>query len=108
MADKDIGSLVVIEDGKRVGMSIERHYARNVLLKYRHSPTTMIRDVMSTHIICASPERTIEECMAIMSERRIRHLPILDSDNLISIISIGDLIKSRIAVQEFIIEQLAH
>lgn len=98
----------MIEDGKPVGMSIERHFARNVLLKYRHSSTTMIRDVMSTHIICASSEWTIEECMAIMSARRIRHLLILDSDNLISIVSIGDLIKSGIAVQEFIIEQLAH
>ena len=108
MADKDVGSLVVIEDGKPVGIFTERHYARNVFLKGKHSPTTLIREVMSTRIVCVSPEQTIEECMAVMTDKRIRHLPILDHGELVGIVSIGDLVKSRLADQEFIIEQLAH
>ncbi len=108
MAAKDVGSLVVIEDGKPVGIFTERHYARKVFLKGRPSPTTAIREIMSTHIVCASPEQTIEECMAVMTDKRIRHLPVLDHGKLIGIVSIGDLVKSRIADQEFIIEQLAH
>ncbi|NCF26575.1 MAG: CBS domain-containing protein [Gammaproteobacteria bacterium] len=108
MAAKDVGSLVVIEDGKPVGIFTERHYARKVFLKGRHSPTTAIREIMSTHIVCVSPEQTIEECMAVMTDKRIRHLPVLDHGELVGIVSIGDLVKSRLADQEFIIEQLAH
>lgn len=108
MAAKDVGSLVVIEDGKPVGIFTERHYVRKVFLKGRHSPTTAIREVMSTHIVCVSPEQTIEECMAVMTDKRIRHLPVLDHGELVGIVSIGDLVKSRLADQEFIIEQLAH
>ena len=108
MAAKDVGSLVVIEDGKPVGIFTERHYARKVFLKGRHSPTTAIREIMGTHIICVSPEQTIEECMAVMTDKRIRHLPVLDHGELVGIVSIGDLVKSRLADQEFIIEQLAH
>ena len=108
MAAKDVGSLVVIEDGKPVGIFTERHYARKVFLKGRHSPTTAIREIMGTHIICVSPEQTIEECMAVMTDKRIRHLPVLDHGKLAGIVSIGDLVKSRLADQEFIIEQLVH
>ena len=108
MAAKDVGSLVVIEDGKPVGIFTERHYVRKVFLKGRHSPTTAIREIMSTHIVCVSPEQTIEECMAVMTDKRIRHLPVLDHGELVGIVSIGDLVKSRLADQEFIIEQLAH
>lgn len=108
MAAKDVGSLVVIEDGKPVGIFTERHYSRKVFLKGRHSPTTAIREIMSTHIVCVSPEQTIEECMAVMTDKRIRHLPVLDHGELVGIVSIGDLVKSRLADQEFIIEQLAH
>ena len=108
MAAKDVGSLVVIEDGKPVGIFTERHYARKVFLKGRHSPTTAIREIMSPHIVCVSPEKTIEECMAVMTDKRIRHLPVLDHGELVGIVSIGDLVKSRLADQEFIIEQLAH
>lgn len=108
MAAKDVGSLIVIEDGKPVGIFTERHYARKVFLKGRHSPTTAIREIISTHIVCVSPEQTIEECMAVMTDKRIRHLPVLDHGELVGIVSIGDLVKSRLADQEFIIEQLAH
>jgi len=106
MADHDVGSLVVIEDGKPVGIFTERHYAREVFLKGRHSPTTPIRGIMSTRVIYALPNQTIEECMAVMTDKRIRHLPILAHGKLIGIVSIGDLVKSRIADQEFTIEQL--
>jgi len=108
MADQDVGSLVVIENGNPTGIFTERHYAREVFLKGKHSPTTPIRDVMSTRIICASPEQTIEECMAVMSDKRLRHLPVVDDGGLVGIVSIGDLVKSVITDQEFVIEQLTH
>lgn len=108
MSDKDVGSLVVVQGGKPVGIFTERHYARKVFLKGRHSPTTLIREIMSTRIVCASPEQTIAECMAVMTDKRIRHLPILDHGKLVGIVSIGDLVKSKIADQEFTIEQLVH
>jgi CBS domain-containing protein len=103
-----VGALVVIEDRKPVGIFTERHYARNVFLKGRRSPTTSIRDIMNTRIVCATPEQTIEECMAVMTDKRIRHLPVLDHGKLVGIVSIGDLVKSKIADQEFTIEQLVH
>ena len=106
MADQDVGSLVVIQDGKPVGIFTERHYAREVFLKGRHSPTTPIREVMTTRVICASPDQTIAECMAVMTDKRIRHLPILEEGELVGIVSIGDLVESRIADGEFVIEQL--
>jgi CBS domain-containing protein len=106
MADHDIGSLVVTEDGEPVGIFTERHYAREVFLKGRHSPTTPIRDIMNTRVICASLEQTIEEGMAVMVDKRIRHLPVIDKGKLVGIVSIGDLVKSRIADQEVMIEQL--
>jgi CBS domain-containing protein len=108
MADQDIGSLVVIEDGKLAGIFTERHYAREVFLKGRHSSTTPIREVMSTRVICASPEQTIGECMAVMTDKHIRHLPVVDDGELVGIVSIGDLVKRTITDQEFVIEQLIH
>ena len=106
MADQDVGSLVVIEDGELAGIFTERHYSREVFLKGRQSPTTPIREVMSTRVTCASPKQTIEECMAAMTDKRIRHLPVVDDGELVGIVSIGDLVKSTIADQEFVIEQL--
>lgn len=106
MANNDIGSLVVVEDDKPVGIFTERHYARDVLLEGRHSPTTPIREVMQKRIAYAVPNQSIDECLAVMTDKRIRHLPVLDQGNLVGIISIGDLVKHRIADQEFTIEQL--
>lgn len=108
MADKNVGALVVLEDDKIVGIFTERHYARNVILEGRSSPKTPVRDIMRTRVIYARPEQTIDECMAVMSERRVRHLPIMEDVRLIGIVSIGDLVKSKIAEQQFIIEQLEH
>jgi CBS domain-containing protein len=82
MADKDVGALVVIEGGKPIGILTERDYARKVILEDRQSKTTPVRDVMSTRIVCASPEQTIEECMAVMTEKRVRHLPVLEDGKL--------------------------
>ena len=108
MADKDVGSLVVIEDGEPVGIFTERHYAREGTLKGRRSSTTQIREIMSARVIYASPDQTIEECMAVMTDRRIRHLPVLDHEKLVGIVSIGDLVNSRIADQDFVIDQLTN
>ncbi len=108
MANKDVGSLVVIEDDEPVGIFTERLYSRNVFLKGRSSPDTPVRDIMRTHVICARLEQTVEQCMAVMTEKRVRHLPVMDDERLVGIVSIGDLVKSIIADQKFTIEQLEH
>ena len=91
MADHDIGALVVLEDGKVVGIITERHYARNVFLKGRASPQTRVGDIMERNVVCVHPDRSIEECMAIMSAKRVRQLPVIRDGELLGIISIGDL-----------------
>lgn len=106
MAEQDVGSVVVLEAGKPVGIFTERQYARNVILKGRSSPMTPVRDAMDAHPVCAVPDETVEECMAVMTEKRVRHLPVLDGDRLVGIVSIGDLVKSKIADQQFTIERL--
>jgi CBS domain-containing protein len=106
LASANIGSLMVIEDDRPVGIFTERDYARNVILKGKSSPTTRVRDIMTTQVVYARPGQTIEECMAVMTEKRIRHLPVLRDRELIGVISIGDLVKSIIADQKYTIEQL--
>jgi CBS domain-containing protein len=108
MAERDVGSLVVMDGDKLVGIITERHYARNVVLKGKASPTTPVRDIMERRVICARPDQTVEQCMAVMSGRRVRHLPVLEGKKVIGIISIGDLVKSIIGDQKFIIDQLEH
>ena len=108
MADENIGSLIVCEGTKLVGIITERHYARNVFLKGRASPSTLVQDIMETQVLFAKPDQSIEECMAVMTEKRIRHLPVLDQGKLIGIISIGDLVKNIIRDQKFTIDQLTH
>jgi CBS domain-containing protein len=108
MADNDVGSLVVIEGEKLVGIITERHYARNVFLKGKSSPETTVREIMSTPVVCARPEQSVKECMAIMTDKAIRHLPVLEKNQLIGIISIGDLVKNMLSNQKFVIEQLKH
>lgn len=108
MAEKDVGSLVVIEGGRPVGIFTERHYARNVFLKGKSSPKTPVRDAMAIRPIFVLPEQTVEECMAVMTRHRIRHLPVLDGEDLVGIVSIGDLVQSTIADQKFAIDQLEH
>ena len=106
MAEKGIGALVVVEGDKPVGMFTERDYARDVILKGKSSPKTPVRDVMTKRVICVGPDQTVEECMAIMTEKHLRHLPVLAEESLAGMVSIGDLVKSIIADQKFTIEQL--
>lgn len=97
MAEKEVGALVVLEGEALVGIISERDYARKAMLKGRSSHETAVRDIMTPYMICARLDRSIEECMTIVTERRIRRLPILDSVRLVGLISIGDLIKTIIA-----------
>ncbi len=108
LANANIGSLIVVEDDRPVGIFTERDYARSVILKGKSSPTTPVRDIMTTRVICVQPEQTVEDCMAIMTDKHIRHLPVLDGEKLVGMISIGDLVKSIIAEQKFTIEQMEH
>ena len=106
MADKEIGSLMVMEGAKLVGIISERDYARKVILQGRASRTTQVKEIMTSHVVYTYLEQNIEECMALMTEKRVRHLPVMDEGQLVGVISIGDLVKSIISEQKFIIEQL--
>ena len=106
MADKDVGALVVLDGGNLVGIISERDYARKIALLGRASPTTQVKEIMTTDVVCVDPEQNVDECMAVVTEKRIRHLPVLENGKLIGLISIGDLVKSIITEQQFIIEQL--
>lgn len=108
MAEKDIGSLVVMDGEKLIGIVTERHYSRNVILKGKRSPTTLVRDIMDRNVVHVRPEQTVELCMALMTEKRVRHLPVLEGNNVIGIVSIGDLLKSIISKQKFVIDELEH
>jgi CBS domain-containing protein len=108
MADENVGSLVVMEGETIIGIITERHYARNVVLKGRTSPATRVRDIMETNVLYARPDQSVEECMAIMTDQRVRHLPVIDQGKLVGIVSIGDLVKDIIGDQKFIIDQLEH
>lgn len=106
MAEKEIGALVVLDGGRVAGIISERDYARKVILHGRASPTTRVEEIMTNHVAYTHLDQSIEECMAIVTDKRIRHLPVLQDGKLIGIISIGDLVKAIIADQKFIIEQL--
>jgi CBS domain-containing protein len=106
MAAKEIGALVVLDEAHVAGIISERDYARKVILHGRASPTTRVEEIMTSHVAYTHLDQSIEECMAIMTDKRIRHLPVLQDGNLIGIISIGDLVKAIIADQKFMIEQL--
>ena len=106
MAEKNIGALLIMEGETIVGMVSERDYARKVLLMGRSSKETPVSDVMTYPVMYVGPQRSTEECMALMTEKRLRHLPVLDDGKLIGLISIGDLVKDIISEQNFAIEQL--
>lgn len=108
MAEKGIGALLVMEGPKIVGIVSERDYARKVVLLGRSAEETLVRDIMSSPVMYVRPDNTNEDCMALMTENRLRHLPIIDKDELIGLISIGDLVKDIISEQKFIIDQLEH
>lgn len=106
MADKGIGALMVREGERVVGVISERDYARKVILEGRSSRSTEVREIMTSHVLYAGLEQSVEECMAVMTDKRVRHLPVLEQGRLIGVISIGDLVKSIISEQQFRIEQL--
>ena len=108
MAEKNIGALVVVENGKIVGLVSERDYARKLVLMARSPMDTLLGDIMSSPVMYVRPHQTSDECMALMTQNRLRHLPVMDHDRLIGLISIGDLVKATISEQQFIIEQLEH
>jgi CBS domain-containing protein len=108
MADKNIGALLVIEDLKIVGIITERDYARKIVLMGRSSKETPVRDIMTSPVMSVRPDQTNEECMALMTNSRVRHLPVMDGGKLIGLVSIGDLVKDIISEQKFTIEQLEH
>jgi CBS domain-containing protein len=109
MAEKDIGSLVVMDGEKKlVGIITERHYSRNVVLKGKTSPTTLVGEIMDTNRIHVRPEQSVELCMCLMLEKRVRHLPVVEDSKVIGIVSIGDLLNHIISKKEFAIDQLEH
>ena len=108
MAEKDVGALLIMEGETIVGMVSERDYARKIVLIGRSSKETPVRDIMTCPVIYVGPQQSTEECMALMTEKRVRHLPVLDNGTLIGLISIGDLVKDIISEQNFVIEQLQY
>jgi CBS domain-containing protein len=106
MAAKDVGALVVLDGERLAGIFSERDYARKVVLVGKFSKETAVREIMTSKVLCVRPDQTVDQCMALMTEHRIRHLPVLDGSKIIGVISIGDVVKELLSEQQVIISQL--
>jgi CBS domain-containing protein len=106
MAERDVGALVVMDGERLAGIFSERDYARKVILHGKASKDTTVREIMTEKVLCVRPEQTMDQCMALMTDKRVRHLPVLDHKHVIGVISIGDVVKEVISEQQFMIEQL--
>ncbi len=106
MADKDVGALPVLDDGKLVGIFSERDYARKVILLGKSSKKTFVKEIMTPHVIYTTLDMTNEQCLALMSAKRIRHLPVMDGEEMVGMVSIGDLVRSIMSEQKEMINQL--
>ena len=106
MAEKEIGAVIVIDNEDLVGIFSERDYARKVVLQGKSSKDTPVREIMTEKVLCVHPEQTIDDCMNLMTDRRIRHLPVLEHKKVIGVISIGDVVKEMLSEKEFVIKQL--
>jgi CBS domain-containing protein len=108
MANLNVGALLVLDDDELVGLISERDYARKVILKNKASKDTPVSEIMSGHVVCVSPRLKVDACMVLMTDKRIRHLAVMDDQSLVGVISIGDVVKAIIDHQEFTIQQLEH
>jgi CBS domain-containing protein len=108
LADKDVGAALVMDGPRLVGIVSERDYARKVALKGRSAEDTPVSEIMTREVVCVTPTRTNEECMALITEKRTRHLPVVDNGRVVGVLSIGDLVKDAISEQQFVIDQLVH
>ena len=108
MADKNVGAVLVISADCLVGILSERDYAREVIFKGKLPEDTPVEEIMTEKVLWVRPDQTVEECMALMTNKRVRHLPVFEGEQLIGVISIGDVVKAIISEQEFMIEQLEH
>ena len=108
MAEKEVGALLVMDGDRLVGIVTERDYARKVILEGKSSKGSSVAEIMTKQVLCVAPERTVEECMALMTDKRARHLPVLDHKRVIGIVSIGDLVQAILSEQQILIDQLQH
>lgn len=106
MAEKEIGAVLVLDGESLAGIFSERDYARKVVLHGKASKDTPVREIMTEKVVCVRPEQTIEDCMGLMTDKRVRHLPVLQAKRVIGVISIGDVVKEMLVEKEFVIQQL--
>ncbi len=106
MAEKEIGAVLVLDGDALAGIFSERDYARKVVLQGKASKDTPVREIMTEKVVCVHPEQTIEDCMGLMTDKRVRHLPVLQGRKVIGVVSIGDVVKEMLVEKEFLIKQL--